>query len=70
MADNEYTILQGIDYPPNKRAEAGQTVSDLPKEAISWLLKSGIIKPVAPTTPKLAQKSKQVTTKKEVTDGV
>ena len=38
-----YRVLQGIDYPPNKRAEIGAIVSDLPKESISWLLASGVI---------------------------
>lgn len=40
---NEYKVLSGIDYPPNKRAEAGAIVSDLPKDAIAWLLQSGAI---------------------------
>jgi hypothetical protein len=39
----QYRVLQGIDYPPNKRAEAGQVVSDLPPQAIKWLLESGAI---------------------------
>lgn len=39
----QYRVLQGIDYPPNKRAEAGQVVSDLPPQAIKWLLESGVI---------------------------
>lgn len=43
MAKNDYKVLQGIDYPPNKRAEAGQIVSDLPKDSIPWLLESGAI---------------------------
>lgn len=43
MANNEYIVLKGIDYPPNKRAEAGEVVSDLPKDSIPWLLESGII---------------------------
>jgi hypothetical protein len=38
-----YKVLQGIDYPPNKRAEAGDLVSDLPKEAIAWLIDAGSI---------------------------
>jgi hypothetical protein len=45
MAKNvEYKVLQGLDYPPAKRAEIGDVVSDLPKESISWLLASGVIK--------------------------
>lgn len=39
----QYRVLQGIDYPPNKRAEAGQVVSDLPPQSIKWLLESGAI---------------------------
>ena len=43
MAKTEYKVLKGIDYPPNKRAEIGAIVSDLPKESTSWLLASGVI---------------------------
>lgn len=38
-----YRVLQGIDYPPNKRVEAGKIADDLPATAILWLLESGII---------------------------
>ena len=38
-----YRVLQGIDYPPNKRAEAGKIVEDLPAVSVKWLLESGII---------------------------
>jgi len=38
-----YRVLQGIDYPPNKRAEAGKIVEDLPAQSVKWLLDSGII---------------------------
>ena len=38
-----YRVLKGIDYPPNKRAEAGQVVTDLPATAIAWLLEDGAI---------------------------
>jgi hypothetical protein len=41
--NNEYKVISGIDYPPNKRAEAGEVVSDLPKDAIAWLVQSGAI---------------------------
>lgn len=43
MTNSSYKILKGINYPPNKRAEIGATVSDLPKESIPWLLASGVI---------------------------
>jgi len=52
----KYRVLQGIDYPPNKRAEIGDIVEDLPATAIKWLLESGAIedssKPVTKTEPK------------------
>jgi hypothetical protein len=38
-----YKALTGIDYPPNKRVEAGEVVSDLPAQSIKWLLDSGLI---------------------------
>lgn len=49
----QYRVLQGIDYPPNKRAEAGQVISDLPPQAIKWLLESGVIEDAnKPAQPK------------------
>lgn len=39
----QYRALVGIDYPPNKRVEAGEVVSDLPGNAIKWLLESNLI---------------------------
>ena len=38
-----YRVLAGIDYPPNKRAEAGDVVDDLAPQSIKWLLSAGII---------------------------
>jgi len=39
----KYRVLKGLDYPPNKRAEVGAVVEDLPATAIKWLLEDGII---------------------------
>ena len=39
----QYRVLQGIDYPPNKRAEAGDVVNDLPASSVKWLLEVGAI---------------------------
>ena len=39
----QYRAMVGIDYPPNKRAEAGDVVTDLPGDAIKWLLEQGLI---------------------------
>lgn len=54
--NNEYKVLSGIDYPPNKRAEAGEIVSDLPKDAISWLLASGVIELASSATTASTEK--------------
>lgn len=51
MAKFEYEVLVGIDYPPNNRVEAGDIVSDLPKDSIAWLLESGIIKAIGAKKP-------------------
>jgi len=50
-----YRVLKGIDYPPNKRVEAGQTVSDLPPTAISWLLEHNIIEDASKPTKKIEE---------------
>ena len=42
----QYRVLAGIDYPPNKRAEIGDLVSDLPGSAIKSLLEIGAIESV------------------------
>ena len=39
----QYRALVGIDYPPDKRAEAGELVSDLPEKSATWLLAQGLI---------------------------
>lgn len=41
----KYRVLSGIDYPPNKRAEAGDVVDDLPPTSVKWLLESNVIEP-------------------------
>ena len=50
-----YRVLQGIDYPPNKRAEVGDIVEDVPAQSIKWLLDSGIIEDTDKPTKKTEQ---------------
>ena len=50
-----YRVLQGIDYPPNKRAEAGKIVEDLPAVSVKWLLESGIIEDADKPTTKIVE---------------
>jgi hypothetical protein len=42
----QYRAVVGVDYPPNKRVEAGELVSDLPEKDVKWLLSSGFIEEV------------------------
>lgn len=42
----KYKALVGIDYPPNKRAEAGDIVDDLDGKSIKWLLEQELIEAV------------------------
>ncbi len=51
MAKFEYRVLAGISYPPNKRAEVGDIVSDLPKDSITWLVESGVVEAVGAKKP-------------------
>lgn len=41
----QYRVLVGIDYPPDKRAESGTIVSDIPEKSAKWLLEQGLIEP-------------------------
>jgi len=43
-----YRVLRGVNYPTaagEARAEAGTVVTDLPDDAIEWLLADGVIEP-------------------------
>lgn len=50
MSD-KYRALVGLDYPPGKRAEPGDVVSDLPESSVKWLRKQGLIEPVGAPSP-------------------
>jgi hypothetical protein len=43
----KYRVNVGINYPPNKRAEAGDVITDLPPGSETSLLKLGVIEKVA-----------------------
>lgn len=47
----KFKALTGIDYPPNKRIEAGDVVDDLPAKSIKWLREQGLIESVDESTP-------------------
>lgn len=41
-----YKILIGVNYPPDKRAEIGDVVTDIPSSAVNWLLEQSVIEVV------------------------
>lgn len=62
----KYKVLQGISYPPNKRAEVGDVVEDIPAQSIKWLREQGIIEPLDPKAKDPEVKPAADATKEEV----
>jgi hypothetical protein len=50
----KFKALVGIDYPPNKRVEAGDVVDDLPADSVKWLKDQGMIEAVEDAKKKAA----------------
>jgi hypothetical protein len=68
MAKFEYRVLAGISYPPNRRAEVGDIVSDLPKDSITWLVESGVVEAVEAKKPQAKFEPKVAVEEIEVAD--
>ena len=49
-----YRVLNGLSYPPDKRAEVGDIVDDLPPKSVKWLLAKGHIEEVKGSSPRPA----------------
>lgn len=49
-----YRVLNGLSYPPDKRAEVGDIVDDLPSKSIKWLINKGHIEEVKGSAAKPA----------------
>ena len=43
VASAKYRVLVGINYPPDRRAEPGEILADIPGQSIKWLVDSGAI---------------------------
>jgi hypothetical protein len=52
-----YKVLTGLSYPPNKRAEVGSVVDDIPTKSIKWLLEKGHIELVGAASSDRSEKS-------------
>lgn len=57
-----YRVLVGIDYPPDKRAEVGAVVNDLPPKSVRWLLSQGVIEDTSGKPTVLPAEDKEVET--------
>ena len=55
----KYKVLSGLSYPPDKTAEPGDVVDDLPEKSIPWLLKDGHIEKLHPEKAKSSSKAKE-----------
>lgn len=49
-----YRALTGLNYPPDRRIEAGQVADDIPGKSIKWLLEQGLIEPAEGSKSKSA----------------
>lgn len=54
-----HRVLVGLNYPPDKRAEPGDIVNDLPASSVKWLLAGGFIEEVDPKPSKAKPTSKE-----------
>lgn len=41
-----YRVLVGLSYPPDRRAEPGDVVDDIPPQSLGWLKNQGFIETV------------------------
>ena len=39
----KYLVKTGLEYPPDRRVEAGEIVEDIPSKSIKWLREQGWI---------------------------
>lgn len=46
-----YKVLTGLSYPPDKRAEVGDIITDLPSQSVQWLINNGHIEDTSGTRP-------------------
>jgi hypothetical protein len=51
----QYEVKVGINYPPEKRAEPGDIVDDLPEKSLPWLLEEGIVTEVGETSTEASE---------------
>lgn len=45
-----YMVLTGLSYPPDKHAEVGDVVDDLPSKSVQWLINEGHVEDMTGNT--------------------
>ena len=63
-----YRVLNGLSYPPDKRAEVGDIVDDLPATSLKWLITKGHIEEVKGASPRPAARPVEAFTAKPEED--
>jgi len=51
----QYRVLVGLEYPPDRRVEAGTVVDDIPGKSVKWLLDQGLIEAAKGSEPAKAE---------------
>lgn len=64
----QYRVLIGLNYPPDRRAEPGDLVDDLPGKSVKWLTDQGSIQAVA-VSPKPPKKESSPTPVRDTVGG-
>jgi hypothetical protein len=65
----QYRVLVGLNYPPDRRAEPGAVVDDLPGKSIKWLTDQGMIEAVSSAPKSPAKKESPATPARTVDSG-
>lgn len=48
----KYLVKTGLEFPPDRRVEAGEITEDIPAKSIKWLREQGMIELVDATVEK------------------
>lgn len=48
----KYLVKTGLEFPPNRRVEAGEVTEDIPAKSIKWLREQGFIELLDATAEK------------------
>lgn len=61
----KYLVKTGLEFPPDRRVEAGEIVEDIPAKSIKWLREQGMIELVDAIAEKEVVELKKTVSKSE-----